>query len=139
LHQFYFFLFTSGIAAQSPLDTARVVAADTLLKKDSILKKDTILQDLPVSRMPDSLLHPKVQQRMGNTAGCGTAKELMNQNIYFNFSQPLTRPQVEKVRQVRGNDLLFYYLIFLLLTLGTLKTLFPNIFLTCFDCFLEPH
>jgi hypothetical protein len=46
LHQFYFFLFTSGIAAQSPLDTARVVAADTLLKKDSILKKDTILQDL---------------------------------------------------------------------------------------------
>jgi hypothetical protein len=87
--------------------------------------------------MPDSLLHPKVQQRMGNTAGCAAPKELMNQNTYFNFSQPLTRPQVEKVRQVRGNDLLFYYLIFLLLTLGTLKTLFPKYFSDLFRLFFR--
>lgn len=134
---FIFSLFTSGIAAQSPLDTARVVAADTLLKKDSILIKDTILQDLPVSRMPDSLLHPKFSKEWGALPAAELQKELMNQNIYFNFSQPLTRPQVEKVRQVRGNDLLFYYLIFLLLTLGTLKSLFPKYFSDLFRLFFR--
>ena len=132
-----FFLFNSGIAAQSPLDTASGVAADTLLKKDSILKRDTILQNLPVSRIPDSLLHPKFKTDWGALPAAELQKELLSQNIYFSFSQPLTRPPVENVRQVRGNDLLFYFLIFLLLSMGTLKALFPKYFSDLFRLFFR--
>ena len=136
----FFFCVSVQSWSQKPVDTAAKQTADTLQTADTAIKKDTAsisVQEFPVSRMPDSLLPARMNKNIAGLPPAQIGWELMKQNEYFNFAQPLQIILPDNIRKVSGNDWLFYLIVFLFILLGIIKAAFPRYFSDLFRLFFR--
>jgi hypothetical protein len=131
-----FFLLFAGTAISQVPDTMALPVANSAAQQDTIMPPDTI-------KTIDSFsLRPAVDS--GWTMDPSIAiissrftSEVLNHHPYFNFkTKPVFLP-VSNFRIVRGKELIFYVLVFLLMVFGLLRRAFPKYFSDLFRLFFR--
>ena len=64
-------------------------------------------------------------------------REALKHHAYFGFNTPASTKPVSTIRQVKGKEMIFYLLIFLLMVFGVLRRLFPKYFNDLFRLFFR--
>jgi Domain of unknown function (DUF4271) len=133
--------FAAITSAQVVTDTVNKPVVDSMAIRDTaITKAKDSLQIIPVS---DSVSkRPPVQaERFIDPAKPVSSYELswqiLQHHPYFGFSTKSETAPVSAIRTFRGKEGLFYLLVFLLITYGLLRLVFPKYFSDLFRLFFR--
>jgi hypothetical protein len=135
----YIFLFTAGISvAQNNADSIIVSPGDSLIQKGIVDIKDSSALNIKadsVSKMPRKdtgwTMNPFVSFYQQKLSG-----QLLQRHPYFGFSAPPVIMQ-PRIRQVKGKEFLFYFLVFILIIYALLRLAFPKYFDDLFRFFFR--
>lgn len=121
--------------ASAQADTAvnGILPADSIAAPDSALIRDSLL----AIQMADSFSRQPVVKDTGWTADPAVPlyRQVMEHHPYFGFAGKPLSPETGNLKQFEGKELLFYFLLLLLLVFAFFRMAFPKYFSDLFRLF----
>lgn len=136
------FFFSGVISAQNAGDTSGLTSVDSVISKINIPARDTVKKQIPVKTDSVSLRPVKNLEWAISPAvsilSSGFCWEVLKRHPYYGFSSPtdVFRGDAQK-RVIKGKEIIFYLIVFLLLILALLRNAFSKYFVDLFRVFFR--
>jgi len=127
--------FCGPVSAQTDTTIYGILPTDSIAAPDSALIRDSLL----AIQMADSFSRQPVVKDTGWTVDPGMPlyRQVMEHHPYFGFAgKPLSK-ETGNLKQFEGKELLFYFLLFLLLVFAFFRLAFPKYFSDLFRLFFR--